>query len=117
MSSVVRFLGSKPGAQLLWGMGLAAPWHVESSWTRDRTGALYIARLILGPGFHWITREAPCTLNMTLVFQKYNDLMFQRKKCAYNSELYIFIMLENDVAKGNASHDISFVRKLLIYQA
>ena len=26
------------GLQWLWHMDLAAPWHVESSWTRDQTG-------------------------------------------------------------------------------
>ena len=50
--------------------------------------------------------------------KKYNDLMFPREKCVhFCSELYIFIILESDVTKGNVSHDISVVRKLLTYQA
>ena len=44
--------------------------------------------------------------------------MFPREKCVhFCSELYIFIILESDVTKGNVSHDISVVRKLLTYQA
>ena len=37
-------------------MGLVAPWHVGSSWTRDRTSVPCSARWILN---HWTTREAP----------------------------------------------------------
>ena len=36
-------------------MSLAAPWHVESSRTRDQTSVLCIAGWILN---HWTTREA-----------------------------------------------------------
>ena len=38
----------------LWRMGLVAPWHVESSWTRDRTHVPCIGRQILN---HCATRE------------------------------------------------------------
>ena len=34
---LLRLLGSRAQAQLLWHTGLAAPWHVRSSQTRDRT--------------------------------------------------------------------------------
>ena len=43
--------------------------------------------------------------------------LFQREKCVgFCSELYIFIITESDVTKGNVSH-ISVVRELLTYQA
>jgi hypothetical protein len=38
----------------LWCKDLAAPQNVGSSWIRDRTGVLCIARQILN---HWTTRE------------------------------------------------------------
>ena len=38
----------------LWPMGPVAPWHVGSSWTRDRTHVPCIGRRILN---HWTTRE------------------------------------------------------------
>ena len=41
-------------AQQLWHMGLVAPWHVESSWTRDRTCVLCVGRWIIN---HCTTRE------------------------------------------------------------
>ena len=34
-------------AQWLWCMGLVAPWHVESSWTRDQTHVPCFGRWIL----------------------------------------------------------------------
>ena len=37
-----------------WWIGLVAPWHVESFWTRDRTHVPCIGRWILS---HWTTRE------------------------------------------------------------
>ena len=43
------------GIQQWWLKGLAAPWHVASSGTRDRTGVCCIARRILS---QWTTREA-----------------------------------------------------------
>ena len=39
--------GSRAQAQQLWGMGLVAPWHVESSWIRDRTCVSCIGRQVL----------------------------------------------------------------------
>ena len=35
-------------------MGLVAPWHADSPWTRDRTTVPCIGRQIL---IHWTTRE------------------------------------------------------------
>ena len=43
-------------AQQLRHTGLMLPWHVESSWTRDRTSVPCIGRQILN---HWTTREVP----------------------------------------------------------
>ena len=48
-----RHLGEQ--AQQLWLMGLAAPWHVESSWTRDRTCVSHTAGQILN---HQTTRKS-----------------------------------------------------------
>ena len=42
-------------AQELWLTGLAAPWHVEPSWTRDRTRVSCAAGQILN---HWTTRKS-----------------------------------------------------------
>ena len=41
-------------AQQLWCTGLAAPWHTESSQTRDQTLVACIGGQILN---HWTTRE------------------------------------------------------------
>ena len=41
-------------------MDLAAPWHVGSSWTRDRTCVPCIGRQILN---HWTIREVPMSSN------------------------------------------------------
>ena len=46
-------------AQYLWRTGLAAPWHVGSSWTRARTRVPCIGRLIPN---HCTTREAPISI-------------------------------------------------------
>ena len=43
-------------AQSLWGMGLAAPRHMGSSWMRDQTLIFCISRQIL---YHGATRDAP----------------------------------------------------------
>ena len=43
----LQFLGSTVWAQWLWYMGLVAPWHVESSQTRDRTHVYRIGRWML----------------------------------------------------------------------
>ena len=40
----------------MWCMGIAAPWHVESSQTRDQTQVPCVGRWILN---HWTTREVP----------------------------------------------------------
>ena len=56
---------SAPGAQAsvvavlglwLWHMGLVAPRHVKSSWTRDQTHVPCTGRQILN---HWTTRKVP----------------------------------------------------------
>ena len=43
-------------AQQLWHTGLVAPWHVISSWTKDRICIPCIGRQILN---HWTSREVP----------------------------------------------------------
>ena len=48
--------GSGAQAQQLWCKGLAAPWHVGSSWIRDWTRVSCTGRQVL---YHWATREAP----------------------------------------------------------
>ena len=48
--------GSRVRAQQLWCTGLAAPWHVGSSRTRDQTHVPCICRRILN---HCTTREVP----------------------------------------------------------
>ena len=53
-SRCVSFSSSGTWAQWLWCMGLVAPWHVKSYWTRDQTHVPYIERQILN---HWTTRE------------------------------------------------------------
>ena len=47
-------IGCEVGAQSLWHMGLVAPWHVESSWTRNQTRVPHIGRQIFN---HWTTRK------------------------------------------------------------
>ena len=42
------------GLQQLWCMGLVAPWHVESSQTRDQTYVFCTGRQIAN---HWTTRK------------------------------------------------------------
>ena len=48
--------GSRAQAQQWWRTGLVAPWHMGSSWTRDRTRVPCIGRWILN---HCTTREVP----------------------------------------------------------
>ena len=55
-SEVLGLTSYRTQAQWLWHMGLVAPRHVESSWTRDRTLVPCIGRWILN---HWTTREVP----------------------------------------------------------
>ena len=43
-------------AQQLWHTGLAAPWHVGSSWTKDRICIPCTGRQILN---HWTSRKVP----------------------------------------------------------
>ena len=54
-SRCTGFSSCSTWAQQLWCEDLVAPQNVGSSWTRDRTGVLCIARQILN---HWTTREA-----------------------------------------------------------
>ena len=51
----LRSTSSRAPAKQLWPTGLAAPRHVEISWTRDQTCVPCIDRWILN---HWATREA-----------------------------------------------------------
>ena len=44
------------GLQQLWHTSLVAPWHVKSSWTRDRTYVRCIGSWIL---IHCVNREVP----------------------------------------------------------
>ena len=55
VASLVAEHRSRAQAQQLWHTGLAAPWCVGSSWTRDRTCVSCIGRWILN---HWTTRAA-----------------------------------------------------------
>lgn len=50
------FLGSRAEAQPLLHLGLAAPPHPGSSWTRVRTHISCIGKEVL---YHWATRETP----------------------------------------------------------
>ena len=63
---LLRTMGSRGLAQLLWRMGLVALWPVGSSWTRDRTCVPCVGRRIL---IHCSSREVPAhtLLNTTLV--------------------------------------------------
>ena len=49
-------MGSRPQAQQLWHTGLIAPWHMESSQTRNQICVPCIGRQILN---HWTTRDVP----------------------------------------------------------
>ena len=68
-ASVVVALGLYAQTRKLWHMGLVAPQHMESSWTRDRTCISCTGRLILN---HWTTREVltintwPCSKNSSI---------------------------------------------------
>ena len=57
-------VGLQVSAQQPWVKGLAAPWHVGSSSTRDQISVPCIARHILN---HWTTKEAhTCPLKIQL---------------------------------------------------
>ena len=47
-------VGSRAWAQYLWHTGLAAPCHLETSWTRYQTHVSCIGKQIL---HHWTMRE------------------------------------------------------------
>ena len=49
-----QLAGFRAWAQQIWCTGLGAPWHVESSQTRDQTCVLCISKQI---PIHWATRE------------------------------------------------------------
>ena len=79
------------GASRLWSTGsrvhkasvvvaqrlLVAPWHVESSWTRDQTCIPHIGRQILN---HWTTREVPRT-----VILRHKNTKLKPQGCEINS--------------------------------
>ena len=50
-------------AQWLWHTGSVAPWHVGSSWTRDRTYVPCIGNWLLN---HWTTRKVPIAYSCLL---------------------------------------------------
>ena len=50
----LQLAGSRAWAQQIWCTGLGAPWHVESSQTRNQTCVLCISKQI---PIHWATRE------------------------------------------------------------
>ena len=52
-------------------MGLLTPFHVGSSWTRDRTHVPCIGRWILN---HWTTREVPSLQFFVLKFSNYRNM-------------------------------------------
>ena len=56
------------GFQQWWCMGLAALWHVESSWTRDRTCVPSIGQKIFNC---WITREVHMFYFSKIYFSPY----------------------------------------------
>ena len=59
----------------MWCMGLVAPWHVESSWTRDWTHASCIGRQIL---IHWATREVLFLLLLHQLHLRSSGIISQR---------------------------------------
>ena len=60
-------MGSRTQAQQLWCMGLVAPRHMGSSWTRDRTRVPCIGRQILN---HCATRKVlQDFLKLEVIFQ------------------------------------------------
>ena len=61
------FSSCRTQAQQLWRMGLAAPRHVGSSWTRNRTGGTCFGRQILNL---CTTREVPNCLVLDSSFTK-----------------------------------------------
>ena len=61
---LLQSMGSRGWVQQLWPTGLAAPRHVKSSRTSDRTGVPCIARWILN---HWTPRKAPTHKSLDLV--------------------------------------------------
>lgn len=57
-------MGSGAQAQQLWCMDLEAPWHVESSQTKDQTRAPSTGRGIL---IHCVTTEVPLPHHLALL--------------------------------------------------
>ena len=74
-------------------MCFAAPWHVESSLTRDLTGVLCIAKQIPN---HWTTKEAQ------------HDV-FEIQLChGYNSTIFLFIAEKYSIASVYKSYWLHF---------
>ena len=63
----VGFRSCGAWARQLWNTGLAAPWHVEPSWTREETRVLCICRWSLN---RWTTREV-----LTRVLESYINIV------------------------------------------
>ena len=65
-AQLLQLEGSRAQVQWLWHTGLAAPQHVESFWTKDRTHVPCIGRQTLN---HWSTKEVSL-----LIFKNCLDL-------------------------------------------
>ena len=92
-------------AQWLWHTGSVAPWHVGSSWTRDRTYVPCIGNWLLN---HWTTMKVPiaysCVLchslgahrstGLSLDFLSYSmDLLFvSLLLCQYHTVFFFFLV-------------------------
>ena len=63
------------GVQQSWCTGLAAPRHVESSQTKDRTCVPCIGRWILN---HWPTRKVAKVFQINLCFNENDSCTFKR---------------------------------------
>ena len=79
-------VGSRAQAQQLWHTGLVAPWHVGSSWARDRTHVPCIGRQFLN---RCATREALYTIYMKVMYDSviskhlFYDLIISNLLCLY----------------------------------
>ena len=76
-------------------MGLAAPWHVESSQTRDQTSVPCIGRQILN---HWTTRKVP------------KPLHFNTKIPLFSKRHTLFTQLRKPISDLHVQHALSHLR-------
>ena len=86
-------------------MGLVAPWHVESSWTRDWTCVPWISRWILN---YWTTREVPRMFRLSVLFDvnscTYNKILTVRYQVEFWKILYINIGIAQASTKTYRQH-------------